>query len=259
MCGIFGYIGTKSNAGSLVISGLKNLEYRGYDSWGVAMRLEDGSIYSDKEIGKIGAVKAENYSMKSGLAIAHSRWATHGGVTKINAHPHFSCDGSIAVVHNGIIENYEELREELKAKKHIFKSATDTEIIPHLIEEEMKKGISLEEAVRNSCRRFTGRYAILVLDKNSNALVAARTGSPLIVGVGQHEYFIASDIPAFLEYSRTVQYLDDGEMVAVTKDGIRFSDIESGTERKKRQVTIDWTIKDAEKGEYEHYMLKEIM
>ncbi|OGJ65162.1 hypothetical protein A3A67_01595 [Candidatus Peribacteria bacterium RIFCSPLOWO2_01_FULL_51_18] len=259
MCGIFGYIGSRDDAGKLVISGLKNLEYRGYDSWGVAMRLEDGSIYSDKEIGKIGAVKAENYSMKSGLAIAHSRWATHGGVTKINAHPHFSCDGSIAVVHNGIIENYEELREELKAKKHIFKSATDTEIIPHLIEEEMKKGISLEEAVRNSCRRFTGRYAILVLDKNSNALVAARTGSPLIVGVGQHEYFIASDIPAFLEYSRTVQYLDDGEMVAVTKDGIRFSDIESGTERKKRQVTIDWTIKDAEKGEYEHYMLKEIM
>jgi glucosamine--fructose-6-phosphate aminotransferase (isomerizing) len=260
MCGIFGYIGQRENAGSLVVKGLKNLEYRGYDSWGVAMRLADGTMFSDKEVGKIGTVAPEKFAMKSSLAIAHSRWATHGGVTKINAHPHFSCDGSIAVVHNGIIENYQELRDELKAKGHSFKSVTDTEVIPHLIEEELKKkGTTLEEAARRACKKFHGRYAVLVLDKNSQALVAARTGSPLIVGVGENEFFIASDIPAFLEYSRTVQYLDDGEMVVVDGDGIRFSEIETGDMRKKRKVTIDWTVKEAEKGEYEHYMLKEIM
>lgn len=261
MCGIFGYIGKRKNAGALVIKGLKNLEYRGYDSWGVAMRLRDGTIKCEKDVGKIGAVSPEQFREESSLAIAHSRWATHGGVTKTNAHPHFSCDQTIAVIHNGIIENYSEIREELKAKGHTFRSETDTEVIPHLIEEELKKkGATLEEATRRACIRFTGRYAILVLDSRSQTLVAARTGSPLIIGVGEGgEYFIASDIPAFLEYTRTVQYLDDGEMVAVHDGKIRFSDISSSTERTKRLVTIDWTVSEAEKGEYEHYMLKEIM
>ncbi|MDD5055874.1 MAG: glutamine--fructose-6-phosphate transaminase (isomerizing), partial [Candidatus Peribacteraceae bacterium] len=261
MCGIFGYIGQRKNAGGLVIRGLKNLEYRGYDSWGVAMRLQDGSIMCEKDIGKIGAVSPESFMDESSLAIAHSRWATHGGVTKINAHPHFSCDRSVAVIHNGIIENYAEIREELKAKGHTFLSETDTEVIPHLIEEELKrKDATLEEATRRACVRFTGRFAILVLDSRTQSLVAARTGSPLIVGVGEGgEYFIASDIPAFLEYTRTVQYLDDGEMVAVQDGKIRFSDIVSGEDRTKRLVTIDWTVSEAEKGEYEHYMLKEIM
>ncbi len=259
MCGIFGYIGKKIDAGSVVIKGLKNLEYRGYDSWGVALRTEDGTLRVGKDIGKIGMVNPADYADRSTLAIAHSRWATHGGVTKENAHPHYSCDMRIAVVHNGIIENYKTLRDELKKKGHLFKSETDTEIIPHLIEEFLKSGLSLHEAVRSSCLRFHGRFAILVIDKQSNSLVAARTGSPLIVGVGEGEFFIASDIPAFLEYTRTVQYLDDGEMVTVENGAIRFSDIESGEERKKRLVTIDWEVKDAEKGEYEHYMLKEIM
>ncbi len=259
MCGIFGYIGEKTNAGSLVIKGLKNLEYRGYDSWGVAIRKDDGALRIGKDIGKIGAVKPEDYADTSSLAIAHSRWATHGGVTKENAHPHTSCDDRIAVVHNGIIENYVELRTELKAKGHIFKSETDTEIIPHLIEELLKTGLSLQEAVRAACLRFTGRYAVLVMDKLSKGLVAARTGSPLIVGVGKNEYFVASDIPAFLEHTRTVKYLDDGEMVVIEGGVIKFFDIESGSERSKRDVTIDWEVKDAEKGEYEHYMMKEIM
>jgi glucosamine--fructose-6-phosphate aminotransferase (isomerizing) len=260
VCGIFGYIGERNDAGSIVVKGLKNLEYRGYDSWGVAMRLKDGSLRVEKEVGKIGAIKPEAFNEESSLAVAHSRWATHGGVTRENAHPHFSCDESIAVVHNGIIENFEELRSELKTKGHTFKSETDTEVIPHLIEEELKvKGMTLEQATRAACRKFHGRYAILAFDKNSQSLVAARTGSPLIVGVGKGEFFIASDIPAFLEHTRTVQYLDDGEMVVVSGGKIRFSDIESGEERKKRLVTIDWTIKDAEKGEYDHYMLKEIM
>lgn len=260
MCGIFGYIGKRTDAGALVIKGLKNLEYRGYDSWGVALRKTDGSLRFDKDIGKIGAVKPEDFADPSSLAIAHSRWATHGGVTKENAHPHFSCDGSISVVHNGIIENFEELRKELKAKGHTFKSETDTEVIPHLIEEYLKtEAKTLTEAVRMTCRRFHGRYAILAMDARSQALVAARTGSPLIVGVGEDECFIASDIPAFLEHTRTVQYLDDGEMVSCEGGKTVFSDIESGAVREKRLVTIDWEVADAEKGDYEHYMLKEIM
>lgn len=260
MCGIFGYIGKRTDAGSLVVKGLKNLEYRGYDSWGIALRVADGSIRSSKDIGKIGAVNPEDFSDVSSLAIAHSRWATHGGVTKENAHPHFSCDGTIAVVHNGIIENFVELREELKATGHTFVSETDTEVIPHLIEEYRKKGAaSLTEAVRMACKRFIGRYAILVMDTLSQSLVAARTGSPLIVGVGDGEVFVASDIPAFLEHTRTVQYLDDGEMIA-HEDGVTvFSDILTGEVRQKRLVTIDWEVGDAEKGDYEHYMLKEIM
>ncbi len=259
MCGIFGYIGGRLDAGSLVVKGLKNLEYRGYDSWGVAMRLSDGSMHTEKDVGKIGSIRPEDFSGESSLAIAHSRWATHGGVTKTNAHPHFSCDQSIAVVHNGIIENFEELRAELKSSGHTFLSQTDTEIIPHLLEHYMKEGMTMEEAMKAACRRFHGRYAILAMDKASQALVAARTGSPLIVGVGKGEFFIASDIPAFLEHTRTVQYLDDGEMVAVRDGKITFSDIASGAERQKRLVTIDWTVSESEKGEYEHYMLKEIM
>lgn len=259
MCGIFGYTGKRADAGSVVIKGLKNLEYRGYDSWGVALRKADGSLRVEKDVGKIGGVKPEDYADTSSLAIAHSRWATHGGVTKENAHPHFSCDQRIGVVHNGIIENYTELRDELKKKGHTFQSETDTEVIPHLIEEFLKQGLSLHEAVRSSCKRFHGRYAILVMDKEAKGLVAARTGSPLIAGVGDGEFFIASDIPAFLEYTRTVQYLDDGEMVTADASGIRFSDIETGQERKKRLITIDWEVKDAEKGEYLHFMMKEIM
>jgi glucosamine--fructose-6-phosphate aminotransferase (isomerizing) len=259
MCGIFGYIGTRTDAGSVVIKGLKNLEYRGYDSWGVVLKKKNGTLRLEKEVGKIGSIKPEDFGDESSLAIAHSRWATHGGVTKLNAHPHFSDDDRIAVVHNGIIENFLELREELKKKGHTFKSETDTEVIPHLIEEYLKTGLSLTEAVRTACKCFHGRYAILVMDKESEALVAARTGSPLIVGVGKKEWFIASDIPAFLEHTRTVQYLDDGEMVVVENGSVKFLEIESGAERKKRLVTIDWEVADAEKGEYEHFMLKEIM
>jgi glucosamine--fructose-6-phosphate aminotransferase (isomerizing) len=259
MCGIFGYIGERKNAGSVVIKGLKNLEYRGYDSWGIVLKKNDGSLRIAKDIGKVGTVDPENFKEPSSLAIAHSRWATHGGVTKENAHPHFGCDERIAVVHNGIIENFQVLRDELKTKGHVFLSETDTEVIPHLIEEFLKSGMTLTDAIRASCKRFHGRFAILVMDKESEELVAARTGSPLIVGVGTDEFFIASDIPAFLEYTRTVQYLDDGEMVAIKDGTIRFIDIESGDVRPKREITIHWEVKDAEKGEYEHFMLKEIM
>ena len=260
MCGIFGYIGIQSTAGSIVVQGLKNLEYRGYDSWGIALRRADGSLRIEKDVGKIGRVDPTAYGEESHLAIAHSRWATHGGVTKENAHPHTSCDDRIAVVHNGIIENFQELREDLASKGHHFRSETDTEIIPHLIEEELKvHGTTLEDAFRRACRRFKGRYAILLMDRQAEVLIAARTGSPLIVGVAGGQTFIASDIPAFLEHTRTVQYLDDGEMVIADRKDLRFSSLLDGLERQKRSVVIDWTVAESEKGEYDHYMMKEIM
>jgi glucosamine--fructose-6-phosphate aminotransferase (isomerizing) len=258
MCGIFGYIGEKKDAGEIVIEGLKKLEYRGYDSWGVAMQTEK-KIKLKKDIGKISGVSAKDVSDPSSLAIAHSRWATHGGVTKENAHPHLSQDGTIAVVHNGIIENYEELRKELMNKGHTFASQTDTEVIPHLMEEYRKEGMSLQDALRTACGRFEGRYAILAFDATDHTLVAARTGSPLIVGIGKGEYFIASDIPAFLEHTRNVHYLDDGEMVWTDGKKIHFSSIETGEEKQKRTINISWKAEDAEKGDFEHFMMKEIM
>lgn len=259
MCGIFGYVGSRKDAGSLVMKGLKNLEYRGYDSWGVAMQT-GGGIKIVKDIGKISTVDSADFKDESSVAMAHSRWATHGGVTKENAHPHKSQGGEIAVIHNGIVENFQELRKELTQGKVQFESETDTEVIPHLIEQKLQDGTPLPEAVRLVCMRLHGRNAVIVIDKSTKQIVAARTGSPLIVGVGKKgEYFIASDIPAFIEYTNTVQYLDDGEMVTIEPAGVRFQNIESGDEIEKREVTIEWNEKDVEKGEYAHYMIKEIM
>ncbi|MEQ1849127.1 MAG: glutamine--fructose-6-phosphate transaminase (isomerizing) [Candidatus Peribacteraceae bacterium] len=258
MCGIFGYVGSRKDAGFLVMKGLKNLEYRGYDSWGVAMQTK-GTIKIVKDIGKISTVDANDFKDESTVAMAHSRWATHGGVTQLNAHPHISADGQIAVIHNGIVENFQDLRKKLKEEKVQFQSETDTEVIPHLIESKVRQGMSLPDAVRAVCLIIHGRNAIMVIDHMTKQIVAARTGSPLIVGVGENgEYFIASDIPAFLEYTRTVQYLDDGEMVTITETGPVFAKLD-GTPIEKRLVTIDWDVSDVDKGEYAHYMMKEIM
>ncbi len=270
MCGIIGYVGKRTDAGFLVVEGLKRLEYRGYDSWGVACKTQD-SVIVRKDVGKVSGVDSVEFLKPCSLAMAHTRWATHGGVTPENAHPHVSCDGKIIVVLNGIIENYEELREELKAKGHRFVSTTDTEVIPHLIEEEMKqdagkrtKGegdspVDFAAAVRRACLKFEGRFGIVAMHADSSLLVAARTGSPLIVGVAPDGYFIASDTPAFLSYTQTVQYLDDGEMVVTDGTSILFSDLKTGQERTKRQIAITWSAAEAQKGEYEHFMLKEIM
>ncbi|MDA1208497.1 MAG: glutamine--fructose-6-phosphate transaminase (isomerizing) [bacterium] len=260
MCGISGYVGPRTDAGKIVSDGIKHLEYRGYDSWGVACK-QDGAIKIQKDTGKISGVDSSIFCSTSSLAIAHTRWATHGGVTSVNAHPHMSGDGTIAVVHNGIIENYQELRDDLITKGHTFKSETDTEIIPHLIEEEMKSTDDFAHAVRNACKMFDGRYALLAMNTTSETIVAARTGSPLIVGVNKTKggYFIASDIPAFAEHTKTVQYLDDGEMVVCDGKSILFTDIASGEERPKREVEITWSVEQAHKGEFAHFMLKEIM
>lgn len=258
MCGIIGYVGSRKDAGELVIEGLKHLEYRGYDSWGVACSIGDGFLVK-KDIGKISAVNGLQFYDQCSLAVAHTRWATHGGVTKVNAHPHLSCDQTIAVIHNGIIENFSELKKELVAKGHRFHSETDTEVIPHLIEEELKKDPDFAAAVRRACLRFHGRFAVLALHTASHTLVAARTGSPLIVGVGEDGYFVASDFPAFVKYTKTVQYLDDGEMVVTDGKNILFTDLLTGEEKPKREIEITWSIEQAEKGDFEHYMLKEIM
>lgn len=259
MCGIFGYIGKREDAGTLVIDGLKKLEYRGYDSWGVAIRTEN-DILIKKEVGKISDVNSNLFKEPSSMAIAHTRWATHGGVTNVNAHPHCDCEGDITVVHNGIIENFAELKEQLQKRGHTFLSATDSEVIPHLIEEKMKDGADFAKAVALACKECTGRYGVLAMQKNSDVLVAARTGSPLIVGVSKDDgYFIASDIPAFSEFTRTVQYLDDGEMVVTDGKSILFTDLHTGEERPKREIEISWNMQQAEKGDYDHFMLKEIM
>jgi len=255
MCGIFGYLGPKKNSLELVIKGLQKLEYRGYDSWGVATDLK-GELFIEKKVGKISEANLSDFKgKKSNFAIGHTRWATHGGVTDVNAHPHFSHDKKIAVVHNGIIENYEELREELG--KENFISETDTEVIPQLIAK-YRKDNSFKDAVFKAVQKLEGRYAIVAMNVGENYLIAARRGSPLIVGIGDGEYFLASDIPAFLEYTQNVNYLDDDEMVIVN-DGVEFINLTSGKPVKKRLINIDWKAESAEKGEYDHFMLKEIM
>ena len=258
MCGIFGYIGSRTDAGTLVIDGLKNLEYRGYDSWGIACKT-NGHVSVAKSTGMISDVDSNDFAESCSTAIAHTRWATHGGVTPQNAHPHTDEAGTIAVVHNGIIENYQQLRADLIGRGHTFVSETDTEVIPHLIEETLAETDDFASAVRLACQKLTGRYGLLALHTASNTLVAARTGSPLIVGVDKTGYFIASDIPAFMEHTRTVQYLDDGEMLVTDGKSILFTDLKTSEEHPKREIAITWSVEEAEKGEYDHFMLKEIM
>ncbi|MBI4975188.1 glutamine--fructose-6-phosphate transaminase (isomerizing) [Candidatus Peregrinibacteria bacterium] len=259
MCGIFAYIGPKTNAPKIVIEGLKKLEYRGYDSWGVAYKTTD-DIVINKKVGKIEEMKEGPWTKaKSSLAMGHSRWATHGGVTEKNAHPQATENRDIVLVHNGIFENYLEVKKQLQKKGHKFISQTDTEVIAHLIEEYGKK-FSFEESVKSAIKKIEGRYAIVVLKKNENKIMTARKGSPLIIGVGtpKNEYFIASDIPAFLKYTNKVIYLDDDQMAVIGEKSIKFLDIKKDKEIKKRIIKIDWNVESSEKGDFPHFMIKEI-
>jgi len=249
MCGIIAYRG-KRNASEIVVKGLKKLEYRGYDSWGIV--IKDKEFFLKKEVGKVTDFMEE--LQKSNLAMGHTRWATHGGVTKENAHPHFSCNDELMIIHNGIVDNFQELKKELKG--HRFVSETDTEVIAHLIESYLDEGY--EEAVFKAIKRLEGRFAILIIFKDRDKIIAARRGSPLIVGVEDDGCFVASDIPAFLEYTNKVMYIDDNEMVVINDD-VRFYNLDTREEIKKRLITIDWKIEEAEKGGYDHFMLKEIM
>ncbi len=254
MCGILGYIGQR-NANNVVLKGLKSLEYRGYDSFGIANKTDNINVF--KNIGKIGTVKKVELP-NSNIAIAHTRWATHGGVTKVNAHPHLSNDNNIAVVHNGIIENFQELKAKLITKGFNFKSETDTEVIPIYIEYYMKHDYDFSEAFRQTLLKLQGSFAIVVLNKEDNKLYFARRGSPLILGLGENSNFIASDVPAFLEYTNKVIYLDDGEFGFMDDKGYSISKIDDNKEIEKNIDNIEWSIEQAKKGSYPHFMLKEI-
>ena len=258
MCGIVGYVGER-DAAPLIVASLKRLEYRGYDSCGVAT-VHNGKIWIRKDRGKIEDVERKIHlaDLPGEIGFGHTRWATHGKVSRINSHPHTDCKGDIAVIHNGIIENFSELKRALKRKGHKFRSETDTEVMAHLIEEKLRSGLDLEESVRKAMNMVKGRSAIIAAERHFPGIVAARTGSPLILGVGRGEYFVASDVPAFLDYTRKVMYLDDGEMVVV-KDGMKFTRIADGERIKKRIITIDWDATQAKKGKHKHYMIKEIV
>lgn len=256
MCGIVGYIGTK-NASPILLAGLKRMEYRGYDSYGFCF-LNNGEASLFKRVGKIEKTEQEflDNDFKGNVSIGHSRWATTGLVTEENAHPHCDCKGEIFVVHNGIVENYKELKVKLIKEGHIFKSETDTEIIAHLIEKYYSS--NLEEAVCKALRDIRGTYGLAVVStREPDKLVAARMSSPLIIGVGVDEFLVASDPSAIITRTRQIINLDDGEIAVLKKDG--FCILKEEKERQKNIETIDWDIEQAEKGGYKHFMLKEIM
>jgi len=253
MCGIFGYVGHQNNAADIILNGLKLLEYRGYDSWGVAVK-KDKKLQIDKHVGKIGDAKVS--LPQSTLGVGHTRWATHGGVTIANAHPHIDCTKSIAVVHNGIVENFQELKEELIKKGHKFVSETDTEVIPHLIEENLKKE-GFSSSVRDSFNKLRGLNAIVVANAVSKEIVAAKNGSPLVAGVGDHEFFISSDIVGIVEHTREVIFLKDNEMVILGND-IQLLTLPSGEKLPVKPEKIDWKFENTSKGKFRDFMVKEI-
>ena len=262
MCGIIGYEGTRE-AGPLLVEGLHRLEYRGYDSGGLAVLDGDGRLQITKRTGKISNLVAalEGVYPPGTSGIAHTRWATHGKPSDENAHPQVDCGGNVAVVHNGIVENYLALRTELTAQGHSFSSQTDSEVIPHLIESSLAEGDDLPAAVRRTVARIEGSHAIAVICREQpGRLVAARAGNAggIVVGYGQNEYFVASDLPALLPETRRVAFLGDNELVELTREGVRYWDAEGNAiEKEPQDVALDPVA--AVKGTYKHFMLKEIM
>src|SRR5262245_36715171 len=258
MCGIVGYVGNRQCL-PILMEGLKRLEYRGYDSAGVAIQ-DDGTLGVSKAAGKIRVLESRlNGHFGHGTTgIAHTRWATHGEPNDINAHPHTDCKGRLALVHNGIIENYLVLKSALSAEGHRFTTETDTEVLVHLIEEHMKRGLKLEKAVGAALRLVEGTYGIAVVSADEpGVVVGARNGSPLVVGVADGEYFLASDVAPIVEHTRQVIYLDDGEMVTLTPDGLHTATI-AHDPVDKQVHEVEWDLARIEKGGFQHFMLKEI-
>lgn len=261
MCGIVGYIGRKSVI-SILIEGLTKLEYRGYDSAGIAV-YQNGIIKTYKAEGKLQNLKALLESQKAAqqpvsMGIGHIRWATHGAPTTLNAHPHISNCGKYAIVHNGIIENFKELKEELIKKGHTFKSETDTETVVHLIAEESKTAESLAQAVLNTLKKIKGAYALGVIStKEPDTMIAARKNAPLLIGIGENEHYIASDVPAIIEHTNKAVYLDDGEVAIIKADALSIVDSEGKVLSKKVEV-LPWEPIALSKMGYKHFMLKEI-
>ncbi|AEH37696.1 glutamine--fructose-6-phosphate transaminase (isomerizing) [Halopiger xanaduensis] len=256
MCGIIGHVGD-GNALETLLTGLENLEYRGYDSAGVAIQNGSG-IDVEKRSGKVEELKeAIDDPLEGDVGIGHTRWSTHGPPTDENAHPHTDGTEDVAVVHNGIIENYATLKEWLQAKGHEFTSDTDTEVIPHLIQYYLDSGLDNEAAFRKAVEDLEGSYAVTAMLSDEHVLYAARKGSPLVVGVEDDEFFLASDVPAFLEYTDSVVYLEDGDVVVVDESGVEFTDLD-GNPIAREPETVEWDPEQAGKGEYDHFMLKEI-
>ena len=262
MCGIFGVITNQDiPIGKIALEGIKRLEYRGYDSVGIVSQ-HDGKLFIKKDAGKIDEVhkklKLDDFPGK--VAIAHTRWATHGAPTKINSHPHTNCSNNIAVVHNGIIENFMTLKEELLLNGHNFRSDTDTEIIPHLIEDKMKEGLDLRESIIEVLKICKGSYGLAILHVDTpDTIIVVRKESPLVIGIepGKTTY-CASDIPAFLPFTKTCYILEDCEMAILKAGEVEFFNVNTSEKIEKKSQQIEWSIDAAEKGGYKHFMLKEI-
>jgi glucosamine--fructose-6-phosphate aminotransferase (isomerizing) len=255
MCGIIGYVGNRK-ASTILLKGLKNLEYRGYDSAGIAIKHTTDHTEIRKSAGKIEEIARHlNFeSIEGNIGIAHTRWATHGAVTNENAHPHTDCEGKIAIVHNGIIENYRGLKERLISGGHRFTSDTDSEVIAHLIEENLQYGF--EDACTKAFSSLEGSYAVLAIKEDEEKIVGARKDSPLVLGIAEHGIFLASDIPSFLEWTNKVMYLDNYDFIIAENGGVRVYN--DGKEVLRQIDTVGWDIEEAKKGEFKHFMMKEM-
>jgi len=260
MCGIVGYIGARQ-AQDILIDGLKRLEYRGYDSCGVAVLSPKGELVVSKKEGRISNLEAElkGEHLPGTIGIGHTRWATHGRPCDVNAHPHSDGSGALVLVHNGIIENYGELKAALRAKGHTFLSETDSEVVAHLIEDELgNNATSVIAATRAALKRVRGAYALCIMHRNEpDRIVAARSGAPLLLGVGEGEYFLSSDAAPIIPHTRRVVYLNDGEVLEITRDGFTKTDL-GGAPLESTVSEITWSAEEAEKGGFETFMLKEI-
>jgi len=258
MCGIVGAVAARDIV-PVLIEGLRRLEYRGYDSAGVAVVREDGSIGLSRAVGKVAGLseKLEKDPLVGNIGVAHTRWATHGGVTESNAHPHLS-GGRVAVIHNGIIENFQPIKDEMLAKGYVFDSETDTEVAAHLVYDYLKQGLDLVEAVGKAVERFEGAYALLVIDaEDPDRIVVSRVASPLVIGLGDGENFVASGVPALLPVTQRFIYLEQGDLAEIRRDGVRIVDTD-GNEVEREIHETEWDSASAEKAPYEHFMLKEI-
>ncbi len=259
MCGIIGCVGRGDDTLETLVHGLSKLEYRGYDSAGVALTGTNQGVDITKCAGEIDDLRdaLERHAPAGSVGVGHTRWSTHGPPTDENAHPHQDCTGDVAVVHNGIIENYQTLRDDLSTSGHTFRSDTDTEVVPHLVEEALANGLDPEDAVRHALDRIEGSYAVAVVVAGVDAIFAARHDSPLVLGLDDDAYYLASDVPAFREFTDRVVYLADGEFARLDSEGWAVTDSE-GNSVEKTVDTVDWDPEEAGKSGYDHFMLKEI-
>src|ERR1700742_475972 len=262
MCGIMGYVGSK-NAAPILLDGLRRLEYRGYDSAGVALQYEDGSVEVTRAAGRLVGLEGKlerlnGHALAARVGIGHTRWATHGAPTEDNAHPHSSTDGKVVVVHNGIFENFQELRASLEGHGMVPRSQTDTECFPLLVSHLMKGGSSFESAFCAAVKSMRGKYALACVHADyPGKILVARSGPPLVIGVGDSEYFIASDVAPLLPYTRETVYLEDGDMAELTRDGLRVLDCDGQAVERTIQH-VDWDSSAIELGASPHFMHKEI-